>query len=72
MRIYSNPAQYPVLYMLAETLSEYEVLFSQWRFHHVNMVERMIGFQSGTGGSSGRGVDDGCLLRGRACPWLAR
>jgi tryptophan 2,3-dioxygenase len=55
-RIYSDSAGNPELYMLAEALSEYEVLFGEWRFHHVKLVERTIGDRSpGTAGSSGVG-----------------
>jgi tryptophan 2,3-dioxygenase len=54
--IYNDPqANYP-LYMLAEALSEYEVVFHEWRFHHVKLVERTIGDHSpGTAGSAGAG-----------------
>jgi tryptophan 2,3-dioxygenase len=40
-----------VLYFLAEALLEYEQLFGQWRFNHVQLVERVIG--PGTGGTGG-------------------
>lgn len=56
VEIYNNPAAHPELYRLAEALSEYEVLFSEWRFHHIKLVERTIGDHSaGTGGSTGAG-----------------
>ncbi len=43
-----------VLFFLAEALLEYEQLFAQWRFTHVQVVERVIGPSSGgTGGSLG-------------------
>ena len=38
---------------VAEHLLEFDEKFSIWRFHHVKMVERMIGGMGGTGGSSG-------------------
>ncbi|MBX3387613.1 MAG: hypothetical protein KF768_13675 [Phycisphaeraceae bacterium] len=38
---------------VAEALLEFDERFSLWRFHHVKMVERMIGSMTGTGGSSG-------------------
>ncbi|HWC31709.1 MAG TPA: tryptophan 2,3-dioxygenase family protein [Actinomycetota bacterium] len=41
------------LFALSEALIAYDELFSQWRFHHVLMVEREIGSKTGTGGSSG-------------------
>jgi len=56
VEVYSKSKIYPHLFMLAETLSEYEVLFSHWRFHHVKLVERTIGDNMpGTAGSSGAG-----------------
>ena len=39
--------------MLAESLVEFDELFTLWRVHHVQMVERMIGSKPGTGGSAG-------------------
>ena len=43
----------PELWELAEGLLEHDSLSSQWRSRHVDMVERMIGTKSGTGGSTG-------------------
>lgn len=40
-------------FVVAEALLTVEEKMSIWRFHHVKMVERMIGFGGGTGGSSG-------------------
>jgi tryptophan 2,3-dioxygenase len=40
-------------FRLAEHLLQLDERFSIWRFHHVKMVERMIGSRAGTGGSSG-------------------
>lgn len=55
-KIYAQPAAYPELFMLAEALSEYEVYFSDWRFHHIKLVERTIGDHvPGTAGSAGAG-----------------
>jgi tryptophan 2,3-dioxygenase len=52
--IYAEPEQHPHLYRLAEALSEYELRFQEWRFHHLQVVERVIGDRSpGTGGSAG-------------------
>src|SRR5204863_6385278 len=43
-----------VLFFLAEALLEYEQLFAQWRFSHVQLVERVIGpGTTGTGGTPG-------------------
>lgn len=52
--LYEDPSRRPDLYLLAEALSEYEVRFQEWRFHHLQLVERVIGDRSpGTGGSAG-------------------
>jgi len=41
-------------FFLAEALLEYEQQFAQWRFKHVQLVERVIGPQTGgTGGTLG-------------------
>ena len=40
-------------FRLAEHLLQLDERFAIWRFHHVKMVERMIGAKTGTGGSSG-------------------
>lgn len=51
--IYSSDNQRP-LQMLAEGLLEYEQGFGMWRFLHVQLVERIIGPESGgTGGTLG-------------------
>ncbi len=54
--VYDAPQAHAALYLLAEALSDYEVRFSEWRFHHVKVVERAIGTRSaGTAGSAGGG-----------------
>lgn len=51
--LYTGPAPTP-LFLLAEGLLEYEQHFSRWRFLHVQLVERIIGPQTGgTGGTLG-------------------
>jgi tryptophan 2,3-dioxygenase len=42
-------------FQLAESLIQHDELFALWRFHHVKMVERMVGTKKGTGGSEGVG-----------------
>lgn len=43
-----------LLFFLAESLLEYEQQFAQWRFKHVQLVERVIGpATGGTGGTLG-------------------
>ena len=51
--IYSDPEAHWSLYELAEKLVDFEDYFRRWRFNHVTTVERIIGFKSGTGGTSG-------------------
>jgi tryptophan 2,3-dioxygenase len=42
------------LFFVAEALLEYEQQFAQWRFKHVQLVERVLGTQTGgTGGTLG-------------------
>lgn len=51
--VYVAPASTP-LFLLAESLIEYEQGFGLWRFLHVQLVERIIGPQTGgTGGTLG-------------------
>ena len=53
--IYREHDAYWELYDLAEKLMDIEGLFQRWRFDHMSTVERIIGHQPGTGGSSGVG-----------------
>jgi tryptophan 2,3-dioxygenase len=53
LRIYEDAENYYSLFLLAESLVEYDEMFAMWRLRHVKMVERMIGTKSGTGGSEG-------------------
>lgn len=55
LKIYLAPAQSYDLYRLAERLVEIDEYTNLWRFHHLRMVERMIGAKIGTGGSEGVG-----------------
>jgi tryptophan 2,3-dioxygenase len=51
--LYTGPGP-GVLFFLAEQLLEYEQNFAEWRFKHVQLVERVIGpMTSGTGGTLG-------------------
>jgi tryptophan 2,3-dioxygenase len=54
-QIYEHREAHPELYRLAEALIEFDEHLQLWRYHHVRMVERMIGFKRGTGGSEGVG-----------------
>lgn len=54
--LYDGSARDPSLFAWVESLSEYELRIVEWRFHHLKVVERVIGTRSpGTGGSSGGG-----------------
>lgn len=49
---------YPMLelpFQLLDTLLEIDNELGNWRYRHINMVQRMIGTRIGTGGSSGAG-----------------
>jgi tryptophan 2,3-dioxygenase len=51
--VYRDTAKHWELYELAEKLVDLEDAFRQWRFRHATTVERIIGVQRGTGGTSG-------------------
>jgi tryptophan 2,3-dioxygenase len=53
LTVYRDPEGYWDLYELAEKLVDLEYRFQQWRFAHMKTVERIIGYQRGTGGSEG-------------------
>jgi tryptophan 2,3-dioxygenase len=51
--LYTGPGP-GILFFLAEGLLEYEQNFAEWRFKHVQLVERIIGpMTGGTGGTLG-------------------
>lgn len=52
-RVYQDADAHYDLFLLTESLIEYDEMFSMWRLRHVKMVERMIGSKTGTGGSDG-------------------
>ena len=51
--IYADPATHWAAYETCEELVDLEDNFQLWRFRHLKTVERIIGFKTGTGGSSG-------------------
>lgn len=51
--VYGDTTRHWDLYELAEKLVDMETAFRTWRFRHVSTVERVIGFKTGTGGTSG-------------------
>jgi tryptophan 2,3-dioxygenase len=54
-QIYEQPCDDWDAYEMCEKLVDVEEYFQLWRFRHMKTVERIIGFRSGTGGSSGVG-----------------
>ena len=55
VEIYENPSKHWAAYEMCEKLVDVEEYFQLWRFRHMKTVERIIGFRTGTGGSSGVG-----------------
>lgn len=53
LAVYQDTGRHWALYELAEKLVDLETAFRFWRFRHVSTVERIIGFKTGTGGTSG-------------------
>ncbi|MFP4600451.1 MAG: tryptophan 2,3-dioxygenase [Persicimonas sp.] len=51
--IYESPEKHHHIYNLAEALVSHDQNILLWRFHHVRVVERLIGTKPGTGGSAG-------------------
>ena len=51
--IYQDPHRWWAAYNMAEKLVDVEENLSLWRFRHMKVVQRVIGFKRGTGGSSG-------------------
>ncbi len=55
VRLYREAEKHYELFLLTESLIEFDERFTLWRLRHVKMVERIIGPVTGTGGSSGAG-----------------
>jgi tryptophan 2,3-dioxygenase len=51
--IYEKPHDMWDLYEMAEKLVDVDEQYSLWRYRHVKVVERVIGFKRGTGGTAG-------------------
>lgn len=51
--IYENPDGMWDFYEMAEKLVDVDEAYSLWKHRHVKVVERVIGFKRGTGGTSG-------------------
>ena len=52
-RIYADPEGHWDAYEMCEKLVDVDEQFSLWRFRHMKVVQRIIGYKRGTGGSSG-------------------
>jgi tryptophan 2,3-dioxygenase len=55
VRILEKPEKNPDLFVMQDLLIEHDENIALWRYHHVLMVERMLGMKPGTGGSEGSG-----------------
>lgn len=53
--ILTQPEKYPDFFVMQDLLIEHDENIALWRYHHVLMVERMLGMKRGTGGSEGAG-----------------
>jgi tryptophan 2,3-dioxygenase len=51
--VYANPEEHWGVYETCEELVDLEDNFQEWRFRHLQVVQRTIGHKLGTGGSSG-------------------
>jgi tryptophan 2,3-dioxygenase len=51
--IYENPAENWDAYEMCEKLIDVDEQFALWRFRHVKVVQRIIGWKRGTGGTAG-------------------
>lgn len=51
--VYAHPDQHWGVYETCEELVDVEDNFQEWRFRHLQVVQRTIGHKVGTGGSSG-------------------
>ncbi len=52
-RVYASPHDHWGVYETCEELVDIEDKFQEWRFRHLQVVQRTIGHKLGTGGSSG-------------------
>ena len=55
VEILTHPERHGDLFLMQDLLIEHDENFALWRYHHVLMVERMLGMKRGTGGSEGVG-----------------
>jgi tryptophan 2,3-dioxygenase len=52
-KIYEHPEEFLDYHDFAESLIDFDESLALWRSHHATVVERVIGFKRGTGGSEG-------------------
>lgn len=69
--IYQDPLENMPLYVLSESLVDLDEHLNLWRYHHVRVVERIIGHKPGTGGSTGIGYLQKTTVK-RCFPYLWR
>ncbi len=62
LQVYRKPEAHRDLHQLGEKLTDVETAFRLWRFRQVTTVERVIGFQRGTGGGQLRKLLDVVLF----------
>ena len=55
VRVLTEPEKHSEIFNMQDLLIEHDENVSLWRYHHVLMVERMLGKKRGTGGSEGVG-----------------
>lgn len=55
VKILTKPDEHPDHFIMQDLLIEHDENIALWRYHHVLMVERMLGMKPGTGGSEGVG-----------------
>lgn len=55
VEILTHPDKNADLFIMQDLLVEHDENIALWRYHHVLMVERMLGMKPGTGGSEGVG-----------------
>jgi tryptophan 2,3-dioxygenase len=55
VEILTHPEKYADFFIMQDLLIEHDENVCLWRYHHVLMVERMLGMKRGTGGSEGVG-----------------
>lgn len=55
VEILTHPEKYGDYFIMQDLLVEHDENIALWRYHHVLMVERMLGMKRGTGGSEGVG-----------------